>query len=53
MNFARRLAAPVPVDENELAAILAEAIRFCSDEVETVECFEAESRGPDGVGETL
>ena len=37
-----------PVDEAELAAILAEAIGPCSDEVETGEHFEAESRRPDG-----
>ena len=35
----------VPVDESELAAVLAEAIRSCSDEVETGEHFEAEASG--------
>jgi hypothetical protein len=44
-EFRSTSAAPVPVDENELAAILAKAIRFCSDEVETVERFEAEVDG--------
>jgi len=35
----------VPVDESELAAVLVEAIRSCSDEVETGEHFEAEADG--------
>ena len=35
----------VPVDETELAAVLAEAIRSCSDEVETGEHFETEVEG--------
>ena len=35
----------VPVDEVELAAILAEAIRSCSDEMETGEHFEADTAG--------
>ncbi len=38
----------VPVDEAELAAVLAEAIRSCSDEVETGEHFEADADRPDG-----
>ena len=35
----------VPVDEPELAAILAEAIRSCSDEVEPGEHYEAKPNG--------
>jgi len=35
----------VPVDEAELAAVLAEAVRSCSDEMETGEHFEAEVEG--------
>ena len=35
----------VPVDESELATLLAAAIRFCSDEVESGRTFEAEADG--------
>jgi energy-coupling factor transporter ATP-binding protein EcfA2 len=45
-NELRSTFAPVvPIDESELAAVLVEAIRSCSDEVETVEHFEAEAAG--------
>ncbi len=44
-EFRSTSAAPVPVDENELAAILGEAIRTCSDEFETVARFEVEVDG--------
>jgi AAA ATPase domain len=61
-EFRSTIAAPVPIDENELAAILAEAIQFCSAEVDTVDCFQTEVEGRlvlvtrcdvDGSGERL
>ena len=44
-EFRSTFATVVPVDEAELATVLAEAIRSCSDEVETGEHFEAEADG--------
>jgi hypothetical protein len=44
-EFRSMFSTVVPVDDAELAAVLAEAIRSCSDEMETGEHFETEVEG--------
>jgi energy-coupling factor transporter ATP-binding protein EcfA2 len=44
-EFRSTFTATVPVDEVELAAVLAESIQFCSDEIDVGERFNAEAAG--------
>ena len=51
-DFRTAFAGDVPADDEELAALLAGAIRACSDEVETGHWFEAEADGRHDRGRT-
>ena len=44
-EFRTTFATVVPVDDSELATVLADAIRFCSDEIEAGQSFEAKADG--------